>query len=42
MFVSQTKYLKDMLKIYGMEECAPMSTLMTTNYKLRKDDESPR
>lgn len=41
MFISQTKYLKDMLKRYRMEECAPMSTPMTTNYKLRKGDESP-
>eukprot|EP00253_Pinus_taeda_P021757 PITA_21757 len=41
MFISQTKYLKDMLKRYGMEECAPMSTSMTTNCKLSKDDESP-
>ena len=24
-----------------MEECAPMSTLMTKNYKLNKDDDSP-
>jgi len=41
MFISQTKYLKDMLKRYGMEECAPLSTPMTTNCKLSKDDESP-
>lgn len=41
MFISQAKYLKDMLKRYGMEECAPMSTPMTTDYKLSKDDESP-
>eukprot|EP00253_Pinus_taeda_P031054 PITA_31054 len=30
-----------MLKKYGMEDCAPMSTPMTTNYKLSKDDDSP-
>eukprot|EP00253_Pinus_taeda_P036343 PITA_36343 len=41
MFISQAKYLKDMLKRYGMEECAPMSTLMSTNCKLSKDDEYP-
>lgn len=41
MFISQTKYLKDMLKRYGMEECAPMSTPMTTNCKLSKDNDSP-
>ena len=41
MFISQAKYLRDMLKRYGMEECAPMSTPMTTDCKLNKDDESP-
>ena len=41
MFISQAKYLKDMLKIYGMEDCAPMSTPMTTNCKLSKDYDSP-
>eukprot|EP00253_Pinus_taeda_P012847 PITA_12847 len=30
-----------MLKRYGMEDCAPMSTPMTTNYELSKDDDSP-
>ena len=41
MFISQTKYLKYMLKRYGMEECAPTSIPMTTNCKLSKDDDSP-
>ena len=41
MFISQAKYLKDMLKRYGMEDCAPMSTPMTTSCKLRKNDDSP-
>eukprot|EP00253_Pinus_taeda_P030563 PITA_30563 len=41
MFISQAKYLKDMLKRYGMEDCAPMSTLMTTSCKLTKHDDSP-
>ena len=41
MFISQAKYLKDMLKRYGMEDCAPMSTPMTTDCKLSKDDDSP-
>lgn len=39
--ISQAKYLKDMLKKYGMEDCAPMSTSMTINCKLSKDDDSP-
>jgi len=30
-----------MLKKYGMEDYAPMSTPMTTNCKLSKDDDSP-
>ena len=37
MFISQEKYLKDMLKRYGMEDCAPMITPMTTDCKLGKD-----
>ena len=41
MFISQAKYLKDMLKIYVMEDCAPMSTPVTTNWKLIKNDDSP-
>ena len=41
MFISQAKYLKDMLKRYGMEDCAPMSTPITTNCKLSKNDDSP-
>eukprot|EP00253_Pinus_taeda_P013863 PITA_13863 len=41
MFISQAKYLKDMLKRYGMADCAPMSTPMTTDCKLSKDDDSP-
>eukprot|EP00253_Pinus_taeda_P002843 PITA_02843 len=40
LFISQAKYLKDMLKRYGMEDCAPMTTPMTTNSKLSKDDDS--
>ena len=39
--ISQTKYLKDMLKKYGMEHYAPVSTPMTTICRLSKDDDSP-
>ena len=42
MFISQAKYLKDMLKRYGMEDFAPMSTPMTTDCKLSKDDDTPQ
>lgn len=41
MFIYQAKYLKYMLKRYGMENCAPMSTPMTTSCKLSKNDDSP-
>jgi hypothetical protein len=39
-FISQTKYIKEMLKKFGMEDCKPVSTPMVTSCKLRKDDES--
>jgi hypothetical protein len=39
-FISQTKYIKEMLKKFKMEDCKPMSTPMITGSKLRKDDES--
>eukprot|EP00253_Pinus_taeda_P014501 PITA_14501 len=41
MVISQAQYLKDMLKRYGMEDYAPMSTPMATNCKLSKNDDSP-
>jgi hypothetical protein len=39
-FVSQTKYIKEMLKRFGMEYCKPVITPMQTSCKLRKDDDS--
>ena len=39
-FISQSKYIKEMMKKFGMEGCKPMSTPMTTRCKLSKDDES--
>ena len=39
-FISQCKYTKEMLKKFGMEDCKPVSTPMTTGCKLSKDDES--
>jgi hypothetical protein len=30
-----------MLNKFGMVDCAPISTPMTTNFKLSKEDESP-
>ena len=40
-FLSQTKYVKEMLKKFKMEDCKPVSTPMVTGCKLSKDDESP-
>jgi hypothetical protein len=39
-FISQTKYIKEMLKRFGMKDCKPVTTPMQTNCKLRKDDDS--
>jgi hypothetical protein len=39
-FVSQTKYIREMLKTFGMEDCKPVNTPMKTSCKLRKDDDS--
>jgi hypothetical protein len=40
-FISQTKYIKEMLKNFIMEDCALVSKPMLTSCKLRKDDEYP-
>jgi Asp-tRNA(Asn)/Glu-tRNA(Gln) amidotransferase C subunit len=39
-FISQTKYIIEMLKRFGMEDCKPVTTPMKTSCKLRKDDDS--
>ena len=39
-FISQTKYIKDMLKKFKMEDSKPVGTPMVTGCKLSKDDES--
>ena len=39
-FISQMKYIKDMLKRFNMEEYKPVSTPMITGCKLSMDDES--
>ena len=39
-FISQTKYIKDMLKKFKMEDSKPVGTPMVTGFKLSKDDES--
>jgi hypothetical protein len=39
-FISQTKYIIEMLNRFGMEDCKPVITPMQTSCKLRKDDDS--
>jgi len=39
-FISQLKYIKEMLKIFQMEDCKPVSTPMVTGCRLSKDDTS--
>jgi hypothetical protein len=39
-FISQTKYIREMLKRFGMEDCKPVITPMQTNCKLSKNDDS--
>jgi hypothetical protein len=39
-FISQTKYIREMLKRLRMEDCKPVITPMQTCCKLSKDDDS--
>jgi hypothetical protein len=39
-FISQTKYIREMLKRFGMEDCKLVTTPMKTSCKLNKDDDS--
>ena len=39
-FISQTKYIREMLKKFRMEDCKPVTTTMQTNCNLRKYDDS--
>ncbi|XP_043700111.1 uncharacterized mitochondrial protein AtMg00810-like [Telopea speciosissima] len=40
-FIYQSKYVREMLKRFTMEDCKPVSTPMMTGCKLTKDDASP-
>ena len=40
-FISQTKYLKDLQKRFGLEICKPVGTPMVTGHKLSSKDEIP-
>jgi hypothetical protein len=39
-FISQTKYIKEILKRFGMEDCKLVINPMQTSCKLSKDDGS--
>nr|GEV09452.1 copia protein [Tanacetum cinerariifolium] len=38
-FFKQSKYIKEMLKIFGLKESKPMKTPMSSDTKLKKDEE---
>ena len=40
-FISRTKYLKDLLKIFGLEGCKLVGTPMVTSHKLSSKYEAP-
>lgn len=39
-FISQVKYVKEMLKKFEMENCKRIATSLVVGYKSRKDDTS--
>jgi hypothetical protein len=39
-YISQTKYIREMIKRFRMEDCKPVTTPMKTSCKWRKDDDS--
>nr|GFA08770.1 uncharacterized mitochondrial protein AtMg00810-like [Tanacetum cinerariifolium] len=39
-FFNQSKYIKEMLKKFGLEDSKPTKTLMSTEIKVTKDDEA--
>jgi hypothetical protein len=39
-FIFQTKYIREMLKRFRMEDCKPVTTPMQTSCNLRKYDDS--
>ena len=41
-FISQSKYIKEVLKTFGLEDFKPVSTPMVTSLKLSKNDESSK
>ena len=41
-YITQSKYVKEILKTFGMEDSKPVSTPMVIGQKLSKNDESPK
>ena len=41
-FICQSKYMKDLLKKFGMEDSSPAKTLMSTSIKLEEDKKGKR
>ena len=41
-FVTQSKYIKEILKTIGLEDSKPVNTPMATRHKLSKNDESAK
>ena len=39
-YITQSKYIKEILKKFGMEDSKPVGTPMTTRHKLSKNDDS--
>lgn len=39
-FITQSKYVKEVLKLFGMGDCKPVGTPMVTCCKLSKEDDS--
>jgi hypothetical protein len=39
-FISETKYIREMLKRFGMEDCKLVTTPMQTSCKLNNNDDS--
>ena len=39
-YITQSKYIKEILKKFGMEDSRPVGTPMSTGHKLSKNDDS--
>ena len=41
-YITQSKYVKEILKFFGLEDSKPVSTPMVTGHKLSKNDDSTK